>query len=531
MIWRQIVAIAWAQLRTVRNHLPRTSAGSVLIWLFTALFYAVFVAGAVALALGIPRAPLAELHKWLPVGLLAMFLYWQIVPLFTLSTGWSLQINKLQIYPIPHGSLFGIEVLLRLTSAPDMLIVLTGAFAGLVQRADIGWGWPFLLLLYIPFNLLLSLGIRDLILHSFERNRFRELFAVLLISIGVLPQFLLRTGLGKKSVPQFLRLSQSAIAPWHAVASLTLGSFSMLQLGVIALWTAVAYVFARMQFQKSFTANASFQPVGSPARLKTRRRDWPALMFQDPLAALVQKEFQSLLRMPRFRVVFGMACVFSVVIFIPLSMRHGGGRVPFLAQNFLPVVNLYGLLLLSDVLLLNSFGFDGRTAQIYFVTPVPLKTVLRAKNIAAAGFIAAQTVAVLVIALLIRQSVTPVSVASGIGASAVVGVFLLAVGNLTSVSLPRPLDPAQTFKKQAGGKMQLWLMLCTIGIFILVGFAFLARWAFQSDVALLGVLLLEFVIGVIFYFIATDSAVEHGLRDREKMIGALSRSGSPIGLG
>ncbi len=44
------------------------------------------------------------------------------------------------------------------------------------------------LLLYIPFNLFLSLAIRELLLHSFERNRFRELFAILLISIGVLPQ-------------------------------------------------------------------------------------------------------------------------------------------------------------------------------------------------------------------------------------------------------------------------------------------------------------------------------------------------------
>jgi hypothetical protein len=312
----------------------------------------------------------------------------------------------------------------------------------------------------------------------------------------------------------------------------------MLHLAVIAGWTVLAYLFARIQFQKSFTADSSFQTAGpaapvasaAPARTKTRWRDLPSLLLPDPLAALVQKEFQSLLRMPRFRVVFGMACVFSVVIFIPLSMRHGG-RAGFLSQNFLPVVNLYGLLLLSDVLLLNAFGFDGRTAQIYFVTPVPLKTVLRAKNIAAAGFIAAQTMAVLAIAVLIRQTVTPLSIASGVAASAVVGTFLLGVGNLTSVSLPRPLDPAQTFKKQAGGKMQLWLLLSSIGIFALVGFAFLARWAFQSDAALLGVLLLEFMIGVIFYFIATDSAVERGIRDREKMIAALSRTGSPLASG
>jgi hypothetical protein len=39
------------------------------------------------------------------------------------------------------------------------------------------------------------------------------------------------------------------------------------------------------------------------------------------------------------------------------------------------------------------------------------------------------------------------------------------------------------------------------------------------------------MIGVIFYFIATDSAVERGIRDREKMIAALSRTGSPLASG
>jgi ABC-2 type transport system permease protein len=508
------------------------------VWLFGSLFYAVFVAIAVALAIGIPRAPVAEIHKWAPVGLLAVFLYWQIIPLFTLSTGWSLQISKLQIYPIPHASLFGIEALLRFTSAPDMLIVLAGAFAGLVQRPDMGWTWPYLLILYIPLNLFLSLGIRDLILHSFERNRFRELFAVLLISIGLVPQFLLRTTFGHKSVPYFLAISQTAMTPWHAVASLALGSFSALNLLVITFWTGLAYLFARRQFEKGLVAESSFQMAGpvsvvsaaAPTRSRIRWRDLPGLLFQDPLAALVQKEFQTLLRMPRFRVVFGMACVFSVVIFIPLSLRQNGGA-SFLSRNFLPVVNLYGLLLLSDVLLLNAFGLDGRTAQIYFVTPISLKTVLKAKNITAVSFIAIQTLAVLALATLTRQFVTPLSIVTGIAASAVVAVFLLAVGNVTSVSMPRPIDATQTFKKQSAGKMQLWLLLCSIGIFILVGFAFLARWALQSDAALLGVLLLEFVIGGIFYFVATASAVERGMHNREKMVSALSRTGSPIGLG
>lgn len=79
--------------------------------------------------------------------------------------------------------------------------------------------------------------------------------------------------------------------------------------------------------------------------------------------------------------------------------------------------------------------------------------------------------------------------------------------------------------------MQLWLLLCSLGMFLLVGFAFLARYALGTNWALLGVLLFEFVIGLIVYRFATESAVQRGLRDRERVIEALSKGPSPIGLG
>jgi hypothetical protein len=79
--------------------------------------------------------------------------------------------------------------------------------------------------------------------------------------------------------------------------------------------------------------------------------------------------------------------------------------------------------------------------------------------------------------------------------------------------------------------MQLWFVVCSVGMFLLVGFAFLARWALQTNWALLAVLLVEFGIGLIVYRVATQSAVERGLRDREKLLKALSKGPSPIGLG
>ncbi len=540
-VWPQIAAIAWAQFRTMRNHLPRTSFGAVLVWLLSLVWYGLFTALGVFLAFALPQVPVPEIRQWLPAGLLAVFAFWQLVPLFTLSSGWSLQLNKLQMYPVSSGALFGIEVFLRLTTAPEMILVLAGTFVGLVRHPGIPLFSPFLLLLYIPFNLFLSLGIRDLLLHSFERNRFRELFAVLLISIGVLPQLLLRTGLGHRMSPYLLAISQGRATPWREAGALSLGSLSPLSFALILMWIALAYAFARWQFEKTLVQEERFRSDAPVVAARAGQRptrgarqkllDLPSRLFSDPMAALLQKEFQSLLRMPRFRVIFGMACIFSVVIFIPITLRNAGASKGFISNNFLPVANLYGLLLLSDVLLLNVFGFDRQAAQIYFVTPVPFQTVLKAKNITAVTFIAFQSLAVLIMAALIRVSISAINVGAAVAASAVVGIFFLSIGNLSSIAMPRPMDPTQTFRKQAGGKMQLWLMLCSVGMFVVIGFAFLARWATQSNWALLAVLLVELVIGLIVYRLATESAVQRGMRDRERVIEALSKGASPVGLG
>jgi ABC-2 type transport system permease protein len=321
---------------------------------------------------------------------------------------------------------------------------------------------------------------------------------------------------------------------------LSSGSFSTLALALTLLWILASYLVARWQFKKSLISDEQFRPdsrsasAGRETRLNPVRNliDLPSRLFSDPMAALMQKEFQSLLRMPRFRVILGMACVFGVIVFVPIALQ-GGGRGPnrFMSTNFLPVVNLYGLLLLSDVLLMNIFGFDRQAAQLYFVTPVPLQTVLKAKNLTAIVFIVLQSVAVLILATLIRVSVTPISIGTACAASAVVGIFFLSIGNLSSISMPRPVDPRQTFRKQSGGKMQLWLMLSSFGMFLLVGFAFLAKWALDSDWALFGVLLVEMVVGVIVYRVATESAVERGLRDRERIMDALSKGAAPVALG
>lgn len=533
-MWSQISAIVWAQLRTMRNHLPRTNTGTLLGWLLFLLWYGMYAGFGVALAIWVPEVGVPDLRRWMPVGLLAVFFFWQLIPLFSLSTGWSLQLKRLCVYPISNGTLFAIEIFLRLTTAPEMILVLLGATVGLLRHPDIPFFAPFFLLLYIPFNLLLSLAVRELLLHSFRRNRFRELFAILLISVGVIPQVLVRTGLGRKIEPYVISASAGTGTPWHEIAMLGLGVFSVLSLVLTILWISICYGIAKWQFAKSVVQDETPLRRSAIAVTASVRRapaftsilDLPGKIFRDPVGALLQKELRSLVRMPRFRVMFGMACLFSVVIFLPSTLRGGGNS--FMATNFVPLANLYGLLLLGEVVLWNVFGFDARAAQLYFVAPLPFEAVLKAKNLTAIAFMALQTLIVSAIAVAVRIAITPLSITTAFAATAVVGIFFLSLGNLSSIAIPRAVDPAQTFRKQAGGKMQLWFALSSLGMVILIGFAFLARWALQSNWALFGIFAIEFAIGVIVYRIATESALQRGIQERERIIDALSRTGSPI---
>lgn len=272
----------------------------------------------------------------------------------------------------------------------------------------------------------------------------------------------------------------------------------MLDLVLICGWIVLSLALARWMFSRSLVADDSFQtvPTAKPSGRRIELSPWPSRIFSDPLAALIQKELQSLVRMPKFRVLFGMSCILGIAVFVPAALNSGDPASDFMRNNLIPVVNVYGLLLLSDTLLLNAFGLDRGAAQAYFVTPVALSVVLRAKNLTAIFFVMLQSTVILFVAFVARAPISPLSVASGILASAVVTVFLLAAGNFTSLSMPRPIDPRQTFKKQAGAKMQIWLLACSLRLFVLVGFAFLARYALNSDWVFLVVLIFEFLVGL-----------------------------------
>jgi hypothetical protein len=114
----------------------------------------------------------------LPGGLLLMFLYWQVVPLLMAATGASLELRKLQVYPIPASQLFSIEVMLRVTAAVEMLLVTLGLAFGILLNPTMP-KWTMLVLApFVLFNLFLAVGLRDLVARILAHKRIREPAAI-----------------------------------------------------------------------------------------------------------------------------------------------------------------------------------------------------------------------------------------------------------------------------------------------------------------------------------------------------------------
>lgn len=525
--WNQVRAIAWAQWRSSWNRLPGANkANAAVTLLIGVLWYggiATLSAGAAVLMAEAGHQPFVPLL--LDLALFAMFIYWQVVPVIMASTGSTLELRKLLVYPVPRNALFGLEVLLRVTTGIEILMVLTGAIVGSLCNRRLP-PWSFLgFVLFIAFNLLLAAGIRDLMVRLFAKKHIREITMFLLVMLGALPQLLVFTGAAKKLKTAFSGVP-TVFLPWDAAAAVASGRAQWWTPLVLIGWIAAAWIFGRIQFERSIAveveSTATETSIGQGPERFAFLYTWPARLFADPLAALIEKEFRALSRSSRFRVVFVMGFTLGLVVWVPMSLGPGRHADTFMAANFLTIISAYAVMLLTDLLFFNSFGPDRGAAQIYFLVPVRLERVFMAKNVAAVFFVLAEVAIITVACALLRLPLTAARVGETFAVCLVMCEFLLALGNIGSIWNPRPMNMAQPFRNQ-GSRVQ-WMALVAFPVACLpVVLAYLARFAFDREAAFFGVLAVFAISGVYVYELALESAVRQGERNRERVIEALSR--------
>lgn len=527
----QLRAILWAQFRAQRNfYLRAHKVGVFLSWFSGFLWYSLWVVagtGAALLTSGAVRPEILE--PALVSGLFFVFFFWQLFPVLLASSGAFLDVRRLLVYPIPPGQLFALEVALRLSTGLEMLLVLLGACVGLIINPLTPLWTVLPLLLFGAFNLFVSSGLKTLLERLMQRKWIREILLFAFVGLLVLPQLVVLKGIPKPVVAQLEKLVALSWAfPWKAAGHLGSGHLAWGAVLILLAWTAAAYWFARSQFARSlrleeFSAAPVTAAPRQPSPLLEAFYRFPARLFADPLAALMEKELRALVRAPRFRLVLLMACSMGQLLWLPIGLRRGA-EDGFVTSNYLTLSMSYALLILSDILLWNVFGFERGAAQAWFVTPVGLRVVLRAKNLVAAFFLLLCLAFVTLIVIVLPVRFTPLQFAESLAVLTVMATMLIAVGNLGSVYFPRAVDPTQAWRNASTGKTQFFMLLVYPLISIPLSLAYVARWATDCEAVFFAVLAVDLAVAAAFYWVATDSAIQAAEVRKEQMIATLTAS-------
>ena len=465
-------------------------------------------------------------------GLLFVTIYWQLAPVISAGFGASLDLRKLLAYPIPRGKLFTVEVLLRLTSCAEMLIILAGGVAGLLRNPLYGAkASVFILggaLMFTATNILCSTGARYLIERLFLRSRLKEAMLFLLVVVGIAPQVFLFLNVRKSML---LRFAPAQIFwPWAAIARLMLRQPIMLSAGVSLLYLVAAWLFGRWQFERSIGYDAgSLRRSGKSSQSRGIAEVFfrlPSRLLRDPLAALVEKELRTLARISRFRMAYAMSCVFGIVLFLPL-LRDPRPDL-FVFRNALPLMALYGLMMMGPITYWNAFGFDRSAAQGYFCWPIRFRDALIAKNIAVAFLLMPQMVAIPVVGRVARLPWSPAKFLETLVVVLIASLYWFSVGNICSVRMPRAMDPERM--NQMANRVQALTIWTAPFLLLPIALAYWARVVLESELVFSGILLVAAMIGGVVYKVGLDSAASTASDRREAILLRLARSDGPVSV-
>jgi ABC-2 type transport system permease protein len=254
----------------------------------------------------------------------------------------------------------------------------------------------------------------------------------------------------------------------------------------------------------------------------------PSLLLRDPLGAIVDKELRSLARTPRYRMVFVMGFSFGIMVWLPMVIGRRAESHAALSQHFLTIVCVYALTLLGQVSYWNCFGFDRSAVQIYFAAPQPIRLTLVGKNIASMVFVYVEALILTAVVSLFRVRFGASEFAETFLVLAVCSLYMLAMGNISSVQYPRGLNPERVSQGGASSRFQALTFLLYPLSLLPVFLAYLARYALGSTLVFYIVLAIAALIGAAVYWIAMDSAVAAAVGRREQIIYELSRADGPI---
>lgn len=471
-VGQQLKLIAGLRWNILRNSLRRKNnrwdlIGMVWVGILSALLVFglcfAFFAGTYEFLLR-NRAPYIGFLFW------ALFLWWQVFPIFVAGFDANFEFKTLLRFPLGMrafyllGLGYGLADFAALSSISWILSMLAGAMAA---RANVV---PVLLLvsaLFVLLNVTMERLVGSWLEKVLAKRRAREffigLFVLSMVSLNFLSPAFQRWGDG--TAPKFIRLwpylwwMPGSLAG-RAVAASAHGDLRGILLGSAGLlaWIGITSGFLWRRFRAQYFGE-ELSESGAPAAKKRelRREDTSELpRFISPqVAAMVVKEFLYLTRNGFALITFLLPPIMVIFFSMQFAGRNSMLREHGLSpEMFFPALMAYLILILLSPAY-NSFAFEGKGIQTYFMTPVRFRDVMLGKNLMLAAVVLLElSISVAVMIWRIGWPSLPLFV-STVTAVAFAVVGQLTIANWSSLSFPKKMEIGK-MKGQRNSGVAVW---------------------------------------------------------------------------
>jgi len=415
---------------------------------------------------------------WLAVPFWAIFIFWQVIPVFAAGFGSRFEFRTLLRFPFSPSAFYLIGLAYGLADFPALasicwLLVMT------VGATVANPGVLPIMLVVTVLVILLNVTLERLIGSWLERllakRRSREIFFGVFILLTFSIQFitpLQRLYVKKTPNPAAVVGMVKYLAPFppslsaRVVAGAVRHDFADIAVGLSGL-AGFVFLFSALLWQRYAAQYRGEELSESPAPSRAvRRPSIPQIvstgrfspgLLQPMIGPIVRKEFFYLLRN-------GFA--FFLLVLPPAQMllftSQFGGKHPLIAGRglhadlFFPGMMAYTVLVVMGPAY-NAFAYEGRGIQTYFTAPLRFSDIFAGKNLVSAAVIAFEVALCgVVLAWAIGSPSIPTLFATTFALIFTVS-GQLPIANWASVSFPRKLEFG-SMRGQRNSGVSVWIM-------------------------------------------------------------------------
>ncbi|HUL35278.1 MAG TPA: hypothetical protein VL128_15445 [Candidatus Eisenbacteria bacterium] len=420
--------------------------------------------------------------EWMALLFWAIFLWWQIVPIFAAGFGATFEFRKLLRFPLSLRAFYilGLAYGFADFSAVAALCWIASMIAAVgAARPGLLPAMALVSFLFVTLNVTLERLIGSWLERLFANRRVRELlvglFVLSMVSLNFLNPILQKWGHANArptilQVLPYLSWLPGFLAATALAAALRLKSGVLLaSLLGLAAWVGGSSVLLWMRYRTQYYGEELSEGT-APALKKraARKMDSPAelpVLLSPAIAGVIRKEFHYLTR-NGFSFI---QLILPPVMVLFFSMQFAGSdsvlkEHSLSPQTFFPAIMAYLILILLSPAY-NSFAYEGYGIQTYFMSPIRMRDVLVGKNLFLVGIVAGELIISLgVLVWRIGFPGLPLFL-STISAAAFAVIGQLTVANWSSLSFPKKMEIGK-LKGQRNSGIAVWT---AFGVQILVG--------------------------------------------------------------